>query len=131
MQTGTTLAVGKSVKSGSLGNLTLQPGTSLAFNFTSTATAPVLALGGTLALPSAGQNPVIVKVSANGGISFRSAGLPEKYQLSTNGKFSGTAVTSGQVVLADDAPFWVRGIGIEDGNLYVYTRAPGLSLSVR
>ena len=131
MQTGTTLAVGKSVTSGSFGNLTLQSGTSLAFNFTSTATAPVLALGGTLTLPSAGQDPVTVKVSANEGISFRSVGLPEKYQLSTNGKFTGTAVTSGQVVLADDAPFWVRGIGIENGNLYVYTRAPGLSLSVR
>ena len=131
MQTGTTLAVGKSVTSGSLGNLTLQQGTSLSFNFSSTATAPALALGGTLTLPSAGQNPVTVKVSADDGISFRSVGLPEKYQLSTNGKFTGTAVTSGQVVLADDAPFWVRGIGIEDGNLYVYTRAPGLSLSVR
>ena len=127
----TTLAVPESGTATVVGNLTMLPGTKLAFNFTSTETAPVLALGGTLTLPSAGQNPVTVKVSADGGISFRSVGLPEKYQLSTNGKFTGTAVTSGQVVLADDAPFWVRGIGIEDDNLYVYTRAPGLSLSVR
>jgi hypothetical protein len=129
----TTLAVSESGTATVVGNLTMLPGTKLAFNFTSTETAPVLAIGGTLTLPSVGQDqdPVTVKVAANGELSFRSAGLPKKYQLSTNGKFPSDAVTSGQVVLVDDVPFWVRGIGIEDGNLYVYTRAPGLSLSVR
>ena len=74
---------------------------------------------------------MVVKITADEGVSFRSASLPAKYPLTANGQFSNDAVTSGRVALADDAPFWVRGIGIEDGNLYVYTRAPGLSLSVR
>ena len=116
MQTGTTLAVGKSVTSGSLGNLTLQPGTSLAFNFTSTATAPVLALGGTLTLPSAGQDPVTVKVSANEGLVFD---FGTEYEITSGGKFPADAVTSGKVVLSDDSVSWATLFVNSAGNLAV------------
>jgi len=116
MQTGTTLAVGKSVTSGSFGNLTLQSGTSLAFNFTSTATAPVLALGGTLTLPSEGQNPVTVKVSANEGLDFVCG---TEYAITSGGKFPADAVSSGKVVLTDDSPAWAILYVNDTGDLVV------------
>ena len=109
-------------------SLSMKEGSVLAFNFSSTEGAPVLD-STNLSLPGSGT--MVVKITADEGVSFRSVSLSAKYRLTVNGQFSNDAVTSGRVALADDAPFWVRGIGIEDGNLYVYTRAPGLSLSVR
>ena len=109
-------------------SLSMKEGSVLAFNFSSTEGAPVLD-STNLSLPGSGT--MVVKITADEGVSFRSAYLPAKYRLTANGQFSNDAVTSGRVALVDDAPFWVRGIGIEDGNLCVYTRAPGLSMSVR
>ena len=136
MKSGTKLAVESSVTTGEIGGsgtVTFEPGSTLALNFTSASTPPVIAFSAasSLDLPGAGDEPLKVKIAAEDDLSFHSVDLPEKYQVTTNGKFSDGDVPDGKVVLDDASPFWVRGIGVEDGNLYVYTRAPGLSLSVR
>jgi hypothetical protein len=136
MKRGTKLAVESSVTTGEIGGsgtVTFEPGSTLALNFTSASTPPVIAFSAasSLDLPGAGDEPLKVKIAAEDDLSFHSVDLPEKYQVTTNGKFSDGDVPDGKVVLDDASPFWVRGIGVEDGNLYVYTRAPGLSLSVR
>jgi hypothetical protein len=116
MQPGTTLAVGKSVTSGSLGNMILQPGTQLAFNFSSVAAAPVLSLGGALTLPSVGQDPVTVKISANDGLKFD---FGTEYAITSGGKFPADAVSSGKVVLSDDSASWAKIFVNTEGNLAV------------
>ena len=134
VESGATLAVTNSVTAGEIGGegtVTLAADSILAFHFSSTSVSPKLAISpdATVSLPANGS--VKVKISADEGLRFRDGAERLKFQLTTNGKFQGDAVTSGSVVLAEDTPSWVRGIGVEDGNLYGYTRAPGYSLSVR
>ena len=136
VKSGATFAVTNSITTGVIGGsgtVALEADSTLAFNFSSTSVAPILAFnsGASLSLPGEGEEPVKVRITANEGLSFYSVSLPEKYQLSTNGKFTADDISSGKVVLDAQAPFWARSIGVEDGNLYVYTRAPGLSISVR
>ena len=136
VKSGATFAVTNSITTGVIGGsgtVALEADSTLAFNFSSTSVAPILAFnsGASLSLPGEGEEPVKVRITANEGLSFYSVSLPEKYQLSTNGKFTADDISSGKVVLDAQAPFWARSIGVEDGNLYVDTRAPGLSISVR
>ena len=139
MKGGTTLAVASSVTTAAIGGsstVTLEDGSTLAFNFSSTSTAPVLAFNAssTLALPASGS--VAVKVTSDASISPRDFRTVENaatpYVLTSGGKFPADAVTSGNVVLAEGAPTWIERLAVNgDGNLVLYVRAPGLTLSVR
>ena len=130
MKGGTTLAVASSVTTAAIGNnktVTLEDGSTLAFNFSSTSTAPVLAFNGnsTLALPASGS--VAVKVSANDGLVFD---FNTEYAITSGGKFPADAVTGGKVVLTDDSASWVRLYVNGDGNLAV-ARKPYFTIKVR
>lgn len=130
MKGGTTLAVASSVTTAAVGNdktVTLEDGSTLAFNFSSTSTAPVLAFNAssTLALPASGS--VAVKVSANDGLVFD---FNTEYAITSGGKFPADAVTGGKVVLTDDSASWARLYVNGDGNLAV-ARKPYFSIKVK
>ena len=119
MKDGTTLAVTNSVTTGEIGGsgtVTLEDGSTLAFNFSSTSTAPVLALNAssTLSLPASGS--VKVKVTSDDGLSF---GFGTEYAITSGEKFPADAVTGGKVVLSDDSSPWAVLYVNDDGNLAV------------
>ena len=119
MKGGTTLAGASSVTTAAIGNnktVTLEDGSTLAFNFSSTETAPVLAFNAssTLALPASGS--VEVKITSNDGLSFD---FGTEHAITSGGKFPADAVTGGKVVLTDDSAPWARLYVNGDGNLAV------------
>jgi len=136
MKGGTKLAVTNSVTTGVIGggsgSVSLEADSVLAFNFSSPSVSPKLGInsGATVNLPATGS--VKVRITSDEGLPFNTVAVQQEFVLTTNGKFPADAVSSGKVVLAEGSPFWVRGIGVNgDGNLCVYSRAPGLSILVR
>ena len=119
---GTTLMLTNSVTSGVLGQssktIAFEEGSTIALNFSSTNAAPVLAFSGasSLVLPAAGQDPVVVKVSADSGLEFK---FGSDYAITSGGKFPADAVTSGKVVLSGDSPAWAKLYVNASGNLAV------------
>ncbi len=111
------------------GNLTLQNGAKLKFNFTDTSVAPVLELasGKTLAL----GGTVNVTVSAEKGVYLRNT---EGLVRIATGIGSPDA---GKFVLAGNVPSWVDGAAgesaftVDGGNLYLRVKMPGLMILVR
>ncbi len=114
---GGTLEVASSGTVTLTGNLSLDNGTALAFNFTDRNTPPQLALSSGKTLTASGA--VTVKVSAT-GIDRPKAG---EYVLTTCGGFDAAGVT---VALAADAPKWVRGLSVNaDGNIVLDVKPMG------
>ena len=111
------------------GNLTLQSGAKLKFNFTDTSVAPVLELasGKTLAL----GGTVNVTVSAEKGLNLRNA---EGLVRIATGIGSPDAT---KFVLAGNVPSWVDGAAgesaftVDGGDLYLRVKMPGLMILVR
>ena len=104
------------------GNLTLNNGANLAFNFTEKRIAPALAKasGKTATVGST----VYVKVSADANIVRPSVG---EYTLT-----SGISFTGKTVALADGNPNWVKGVSIDgSGNLVLTVKPVGLILFVK
>ena len=129
MKEGTTLAVTNSVTTGAIGGsgaVTLESGSALAFNFSSTTAAPVLAFNAssTLALPETGS--VKVKVTADEGLEFD---FGSAYTITSNGKFPDDAVASGKIALSEDSASWVS-LSVASGNLVV-TKKPFFHITVR
>ena len=89
------------------GTLTLEAGTTLAFNFTQARTAPTLAVG-SLALPESGT--VSVRISADCSQVSGSMG---------HILLSGGSLTADDLATftLEDKPKWVDSLAIEDGNL--------------
>ena len=127
---GATLSLPESGTATIGGNLTLQNGAKLVFNFTDTSVAPVLALasGKTLAL----DGTVNVTVSAAEGLNLRNAdGL---VCIATG---IGSPDATKFVLAGNDVPSWVDGAAGESaftadgGNLYLRVKMPGLMILVR
>jgi len=99
------------------GEVTLDDGAILAFNFTSADTSPkfVFSTGGATAIGT-----VEVKVSAAGVFPRR---LDRRWLIAEG-------VSGGSFALVD-APSWADGVSVEGSNLYLDVKRPGLSLSVR
>jgi hypothetical protein len=130
MKGGTTLAVASSVTTAAIGNnktVTLEADSVLAFNFSTTNTAPVLALNGnsTLVLPDSGN--VKVKVTSDEGLNFN---FNDVYAITSGGKFPADAVTSGKVVLDGGSADWVTLSVNAAGNLAVM-RKPYFLIKVK
>ena len=118
---GATLQVAQSGTVALNGGLTLDDGAALAFNFTDKKTAPVLDVSGKTV--KFGENGTVsVKISAAEG------GRPTggKKTLTSGAKFAGAKVT-----LAADAPRWVNGVSIEDGEIVLDTKHIGLAILLR
>ena len=132
MKSGTKLAVESSVATGEIGGsgtVTFEPGSTLALNFTSASTPPVLefAATSTLELPDAGQDPLKVKITAADGLTFD---FGTEYEITSGGKFPADAVSSGKVVLSDDSVSWASLFVNASGNLAV-VRKPYFTIKVR
>ena len=125
MHSGTTLKIAESGTGTVNKSLTLKADSSLAFHFTSTETAPVLALNNTLSLPATGS--VSVKVTADAGLNFN---FGTKYEITSGGKFPADAVTSGKVVLSEGSVSWATLFVNASGNLAV-VRKPYFTIKVR
>ena len=104
------------------GNLTLNDGAKLKFNFTDTSIAPVLAKSSGKTVTASGK--VYVVVSATGVDKPRSG----EHILTTCGGFSGATVE-----LASGVPKWATGVSVNgDGNIVLdVVKDSGLMLFVR
>ena len=102
------------------GDITLEDGAVLGFNFTDRKVTPSIEIadGKTVTF---GANKAI-KVLAS-GIKRPVAG---KHILTSGGDFSEASVT-----LAEEAPNWVKGISVEDGAIVLDVKAIGTVLTVR
>ena len=102
------------------GNITLEDGAVLGFNFSDRKIVPVLEIadGKTVTF---GENKAI-KVFAS-GIKRPVAG---KHILTSGGDFSGASVT-----LAEGSPNWVKGVSVEDGAIVLDVKSIGTVLTVR
>jgi hypothetical protein len=133
MKRGTTLAVESSITAGGIGGnsgtVTFEPDTTLALNFTSASTPPVLgfAATSTLVLPASGEDPLKVKITAADGLNFD---FGTEYAITSGGKFPADAVSSGKVVLSDDSVSWATLFVNSAGNLAV-VRKPYFTIKVR
>ena len=120
VQEGGTLGVAESGTVTLGGDLTLDDGTTLAFNFTNRATSPVLAV-------AAGKT-----FAANGAVTVKVSGVRPKGGekiLTTCGGFDAEGVS---VSLAEDAPKWVKGLSVNtDGNIVLDVKPRGLIISVQ
>ena len=105
------------------GNLSLENGAALAFNFTDRKTAPVLALAEGKAVAFTGEGEIAVKIT---GDAWPIGG---DYVLTTCGGFDAEGVT---VSLAYGAPKWAKGIGVnEEGDIVLTVRPKPTMIIVR
>ena len=119
---GATLQVAQSGTVAPSGTLTLADGAALGFNFTDSATAPVLNV--TDKTVTLGDNGAVsVKVSAADGVRPKGG----SYVLTSGGNFTGATVS-----LASDAPNWAGIVSVNaDGNIVLDVKPTGLMLFVR
>lgn len=110
-QSGTAVALG--------GNMTLAAGASLAFNFTDKRTAPLLNANGKT-VTAAGT--VKVKVSSSDDIKPKGG----RYTLTSGGAFAGKTVE-----LVADAPKWVKGVSVVDGDIVLDVKFGGIVVIIR
>lgn len=105
-----------------LGNLTLNDGATLAFNFTDRKFAPVL--GHTAGKTTTVGSTVYVKVLADESIERPRGGA---HVLTSGIDFTGTTVA-----LADGKPDWVTGVSVDDsGNIVLNVKPTGLMIIFR
>ena len=102
------------------GNLTLNDGAILSFNYTNR-NVPVLDVTGkTVTFGS--QSNVVVKISAADGKTAKSG---------DNVLTSGGAFAGANVALAEDSPDWVKGVSVVDGEIVIDVKAIGTMIIVR
>ena len=105
-----------------LGNLTLNDGATLKFNFTDRRIAPVL--GHTAGKTTTVNSTVYVKVSADASIERPSGG---KHILTSGIDFTGKTVA-----LADGNPNWVKGVSVDDsGNIVIDFKPTGFIFIIK
>ena len=127
VNSGATLKVAESGTAALGGDLMLNDGATLAFNFTDKKTAPVLNLTGkTVTLGDQKQIKVSISgVRPRGGI----------YGLTSDGQFAWTAdgnSAMATVVKTDDCPKWVKRVGVNgEGNLYAEVITQGLVVQAK
>ena len=123
VEDGGTLEIAESGTVTHNGNLSLENGAALAFNFTDRKTAPVLALAEGKAVTFTEAGEIAVKITGDvwpiGG----------DYVLTACGGFNAEGVT---VSLAEGAPKWAKGIGVnEEGNIVLTVRPKSTMIIVR
>ena len=129
VNSGATLSLPESGTATIGGNLTLQSGAKLKFNFTDADRAPTLALDSGKTFSIGGT--VYVTVSADEGLNLRNA---EGLVRIATGLGSPDAT---KFVLAGKVPSWVDGAAgesaftVDGGNLYLRVKVPGLMILVR
>ena len=102
------------------GNLSLAAGTTLAFNYTDNATAPVLDVTGKTVTAS---GTIAVKVSAADGVKPGGSATV----LTQGGAFAGK-----DVALAAGAPDWAKGLSVNaDGNIVLFVKPKPMVIVVR
>ena len=102
------------------GNLTLNDGAILSFNYTNR-NVPVLDVTGkTVTFGS--QSNVVVKISAADGKTAKNG---------DNVLTSGGAFAGANVALAEDSPDWVKGVSVVDGEIVIDVKAIGTMIIVR
>ena len=114
---GSTFAVPGSGTATVPGAVTLKDGAILSFHFTSVDAQPQFAFTDGATVES---GAVTVRVSADDDVMPRKVG--GKWLIATN--------VSGSFELVDP-PSWAEDVSVEEGNLYLNVKTPGLSLSVR
>ena len=115
---GATLKVAESGTVSLGGNLTLNDGATLAFNFTDKRTPPVLNLAG---VELGVQKSVKVSLSSADGIRpAYTSGNEGKYALTSGGAFADKTVE-----FDVDAPDWANGVSIEDGEIVLSVKQMG------
>ena len=121
VEDGGTLEIAESGTVTHNGNLSLADGAALGFTFTERANPPVLALAEGKAVTFTGEGEIAVKITGDvwpiGG----------DYVLTACGGFNAEDVS-----LADDAPKWAKGIGVnEEGNIVLTVRPKSTMIIVR
>ena len=119
VNSGATLEVAESGTVSLGGNLTLQEGATLKFNFTERDTAPVLDLTDKT-VTVGGQE---LEVSLTG--TRPAYGTDGKYALTSGGKFVGKTAAK-----SDDCAEWVRNVGVANGDIYAEIANNGLVVIV-
>ena len=105
------------------GDLSLETGAALAFNFTDRKTAPVLALAEGKTVAFTGEGEIAVKIKITGDVWP----IGGDYVLTACGGFDAEGVS-----LADGAPKWAKGIGVnEEGNIVLTVRPKPTMIIVR
>ena len=127
--TGTTLALPQTGTVKMDGNLTLAAGTTIAYTLSAAGQTTLDLTGKTLALPAPEADPVAISLEARPGAAVRSK---TPYTL-----ISGANLTEDDLAkftLGANPPEWVRGenaLVIEDGDLKLYTKNPGLCIMIK
>ena len=118
--TNATLEVAQSGTVALAGNLTLNDGAILSFNYTNR-NEPVLDVTGKT-VTFGNQSNVVVKISAADGKNAKSG---------NNVLTSGGAFTGVNVMLAPDAPKWARGVGVVNGEIVLDVKSLSTYIFVR
>ena len=106
----------------SVGNLTLDNGATLKFNFTEANSAPVLNLTDkTVTFETAETTNVTVSVSANQGV--RPVNREKKFQLTSGGKFS-------DALVAKALPRWAKELSVVKGDIWLEVKPIGLVFTI-
>ena len=106
----------------SVGNLTLDNGATLKFNFTEANSAPVLNLTDkTVTFETAETTNVTVSVSADQGV--RPVNREKKFQLTSGGKFSDATV-------ATALPRWAKELSVVNGDIWLEVKPIGLVFTI-
>ena len=126
---GATLALPQTGTVAMGGNLTLAAGTTIAYTLSAAGQTTLDLTGKTLALPAPEADPVAISLEARPGAAVRSK---TPYTL-----ISGANLTEDDLAkftLGANPPEWVRGenaLVIEDGDLKLYTKNPGLCIMIK
>ena len=106
------------------GDLNLDNGAALGFNFTDRTTAPVLALAsGNVVFTQEAPTEIAVKVS---GSVWPTGG---EYQLTTCGGFGAEGVTVS--LITEGVPKWAKRVEVKDGNIVLTVRPMPTVITVR
>jgi len=123
LNSGTTLEVAESGTVTFGGDLTLKAGAQLGFNYT-TRNVPVLDLSDkTVTFDEGETTNVTVKISADAGKRAKGG----KNVLTSGGKFDGVTVTLDETT----KPYWVKGFGVENGEIVIDVKPIGTVFIVR
>ncbi len=126
VNSGATLKVAESAASAEAaavtlgGNLSLEGGATLGFNFTERTIAPVLAIESSKTVTANGT----IKVAVSG--KWPKAGESKKVVLTSGGKFAGKPVE-----LAAGCPTWAQGVAVENGEIVLNVKPMAIMVIVK
>jgi hypothetical protein len=126
---GTTLALPQKGTVTMNGNLTLGGGTTIKYALSLSGQTTLNVTGKTLTLPEDDTDPIMISLVEKEGTSVKSA---TPYTLISGANL--TEADLAKFTLGSNPPDWVRkenALVVEDGDLKLYTKNPGLCISIR